>query len=292
MTNLKFINFRHRATIGRANVLKQNVIFCDMETGSGSMNMQLIRAINKSNKSNNNNNQRSSENKVVIVAPPPRSAGQHKYESSSQAAAPASPSVTLPALKKRTSIVKQSVPPPVPPRGSPRSKSKFISMSRSCRNQKRVAPKKPTMDVDRLRCLSSFEESGCQKVEKWLETVEVPKFMADDRAEASIPEQIEFKSVKKLIQSFAGRDDGVVKNSFVRGQKVFDSSRLVKLRIESYDSLQRDGKNMGKRAQRTFKSSDGGTDSGIDMPARFTSQRFQPNRYQEMHWLSRDGEFV
>lgn len=255
------------------------------------MNMQLIRAINKSNKSNNNNNQKSSESKVVIVAPPARSsAGQHqqqKYDSSNQSGAPVSPSVTLPALKKRTSIVKQSVPPPVPPRGSPRSKSNLIGVSR-CRNQKRSAPRQPTKDVDRLQCLLSFEESGCQKVEKWLETVEIPKFVADDRAAISIPGQIEFKSVKKLIQTFAERDDDFAKNSFVRGQKVFDSS-LVKFRVESYNSLHHGTGRMGKRM---LMSSDGGTDSGIDIPARSTTRRDDRMRFQPIHWIGREEAYV
>ncbi|CAH1715164.1 unnamed protein product [Chironomus riparius] len=120
------------------------------KAASGSVNMQLIRAINKANKSNNNynnnnnsNNQTSSSNnvtttnsKVVIVAPPTAAeksqallVSQYANSSSGAVATPVSPSASLPPLKKRTSIVKQSVPPPVPPRGSPRSKSSAPSCS-------------------------------------------------------------------------------------------------------------------------------------------------------------------
>lgn len=253
--------------------------------------MQLIRAINKSNKSNNNNNQKSSESKVVIVAPPPRGsyAGQqHKNDNSGQAGQPpVSPSVALPALKKRTSIVKTAVPPPVPPRGSPRSKSNLIGVSRSHRLvQKRLAPQ-PTINVDRLMSLSSLEPSGCQKVEKWLETVEVPKY----EAAKSIPQHIQFKNVKQIVLSFAGRDDEST-NSFPRGHKVFDAN-VVKSRVESYNSLECGVQKLGKLQHRAIRSSDNGTDSGIDMPARSMSRQIDRRMYlYRNRQFSRDGEFV
>lgn len=254
--------------------------------------MQLIRAINKSNKSNNNNNNQTSSasnnNKVVIIAPPTArssSVSQQKNGNTAPTAAPVSPSVAIPALKKRTSIVKQSVPPPVPPRGSPRSKSKLIGVSRSHRHQMKP---KPTIDVDRLKSLSSLEQSGCQKVKKWLETVDVPT-----RAEMSIPEQVEFRSVQSLIENFAPRETALNKSSFVKGHKVSDSS-LVRNRVASYNSLERDLNPIGKVNSRTLKSSDGGTDSGIDIPARFSSRQIVSNRklLQSTKQFSRDGEFV
>lgn len=228
--------------------------------------MQLIRAINKSNKSNNNNNQTSSAShfsKVVIVAPPAAS------QSAPPAQAPASPSIALPALKKRTAVVKQSVPPPVPPRGSPRSKSKCIGVSSSRR--------KSTIDDKRLASLSSLEQSGCQKVKKWLETVEVPF------AALSIPEDVEFKSVKKLAQNFVSRDETAKKSSTRR--KISDSS-VVRIRVESYDSL--------ATARLRHFTSDAGTDSGIDIPARATSSTINGSRklLRTFGRFSRDEEFV
>lgn len=225
--------------------------------------MQLIRAINKSNKSNNNNQTSSggNSNKVVIVTP--TSVSQQKG-----LGAPVSPSVALPALKKRTSIVKQSVPPPVPPRGSPRSKSNLISRKR--------AP----LDVARLESLSSLEQSGCQKVKQWLETVEVPA-----RAAMSSPEELEFKSVRKLIESFTTRDAADESTKSCKGRKVSDSS-LVRVRVESYDSLVR-------THQATLRTSDGGTDSGIDIPARVHVDRHRNRKFLLAKYrFSRDGEFV
>lgn len=246
--------------------------------------MQLIRAINKSNKSNNNNNQSSSSgshNKVVIIAPPTgrsTSASQQKNGSSAQSVTPVSPSVALPALKKRTSIVKQSVPPPVPPRGSPRSKSNLNSVSHRNRIQA-----KSTIDVDRLKSLSKLEQSGCQKVKKWLETVEI--IPLNDNAEISIHEQDEFKNVKQLIETFTQYDDRMLKKSFAKGHKVFDSC-LVKSRVESYNSLERDV----KPRRLHLRSSDGGTDSGIDIPARDSSRQIDSRQF--IPQFSRDGEFV
>lgn len=232
--------------------------------------MQLIRAINKSNKSNNNKNQTSSGghfSKVVIAAPP----ATKSSVSQQQPQAPASPSVALPALKKRTAVVKQSVPPPVPPRGSPRSKSKCIGVSSSRR--------KSTIDVSQLASLSDLEESGCQKVKQWLETVEVPD------ARSSIPETVEFKSVKKLAENFTQRDQSVKKSSKSRC-KVSDLS-VVRIRVESYDSL-------ATCRLRYLKSSDAGTDSGIDIPARAISQTADTTRkhLQTFGRFSHDEEFV
>lgn len=225
--------------------------------------MQLIRAINKSNKSNNNNNQTSSGthfSKVVIVAPP---ATNSSVSQSHPPQAPASPA--LPALKKRTTVVKQSVPPPVPPRGSPRSKSKCIGVASSRR--------KPTIDVNRLSSLSSLEQSGCQKVEKWLESVVIP----------SITDDVEFKSVKKLAENFTSRHETTKKSSARR--KVSDSS-VVRIRVESYDSL--------VNARLRHFTSDAGTDSGIDIPARATSRTVNGSRklLRTFGRFSRDEEFV
>lgn len=210
--------------------------------------MQLIRAINKSNKSNNNNNQTSSgsNSKVVIVAPPATHSSVSQSRPSQPSQAPVSPSVALPALKKRTTIVKQSVPPPVPPRGSPRSKSKSISVT---------SGRKSTIDGRRLASLSSLEQSGCQKVEKWLQTVEITAI--------SVPEDLQFKSVRKLAEKFAPHHDSLLK-SIKTHRKVSDSS-LVRQRIENYDSL-------ASGRMRHLMSSDTGTDSGIDIPTRFASR--------------------
>jgi hypothetical protein len=229
--------------------------------------MQLIRAINKSNKSNNNNQTSSGSNsKVVIVAPPATHSSVSQSQPPQPSQAPVSPSVALPALKKRTTIVKQSVPPPVPPRGSPRSKSKSIGVSSSRR--------KPTIDVTRLATLSSLEQSGCQKVEKWLETVETPA--------GAIPEEFEFQSVRKLAETFTQRRESIVK-SMKAHRKVSDSS-LVRLRIDNYDSL-------ASGRLRHLISSDTGTDSGIDIPARATSR---PSRQlpRTTDRFSHDEEFV
>lgn len=240
--------------------------------------MQLIRAINKSNKSNNNNNQSSSasnnNSKVVIVAPPATLSSVSQTANAGPSPAPVSPSVALPALKKRTSIVKQSVPPPVPPRGSPRSKSKLIGVSSSRRCQ--VKPKS-TIDVDRLKSLSSLEQSGSQKVKKWLESVEMP-----------IPEEFEFKSVKLLAESFVLKGDDAKRKTSGKGYRVSDSS-FVRTRIESYDSLERFAKPAGK-----LRTSECGTDSGIDIPARFVPQPIDGKRkfMLAMNRFSRDGEFV
>lgn len=229
--------------------------------------MQLIRAINKSNKSNtNNNNQTSSgsNSKVVIVAPPATNSSVSQPPQPSHA--PVSPSVALPALKKRTAIVKQSVPPPVPPRGSPRSKSKSIGVSSSHR--------KSTIDVKQLESLSSLEQSGCQKVEKWLLSVEVPAI--------TNPENFEFKSVRKLAENFTPQRNSM-KKTLKNRRKVSDSS-LVRLRIENYDSL-------ASGRLRHLMSSDAGTDSGIDIPARATSRPSQtlPRTFDR---FSHDEEFV
>lgn len=201
--------------------------------GSGSVNMQLIRAINKSNKSNNTN---MNNNKVVVIVPPKTSSAMAASSFNSQMttsvagdnnnAPQVSPNVSLPALKKRTSIIKQSVPPPVPPRGSPRSKSKSFGVRR--RNEI-----KSSNHVDRFESLQNPEQSGYQKVEKWLKTVEVHN---DD------PDRIAFKDVKQLIQSFSQRnltsDPKCLATSVImKGRKVFDSN-MVRSRIECYNSLE------------------------------------------------------
>lgn len=245
--------------------------------------MQLIRAINKSNRSNNNNNQTSSGsfNKVVIVAPPAArssSASHQKNGNSGQTPVPVSPSVALPALKKRTSIVKQSVPPPVPARrGSPRSKSNFHKVSSS---DKKDLLLKPTIDVNQLVEFARFEQNGCQKVKEWLETVEIPT-LVEDKADVWIPEQVGFRSVRSLIESFS-QHERKVKKSICDGQKIADSSR-VKIHVDVFNSLE----SFGHLHRRTNHHSSGGTDSGIDIPARYLNK----NRHFA-HQFRRDGEFV
>lgn len=246
--------------------------------------MQLIRAINKSNRSNNNNQTSSASfNKVVIVAPPiarSSSATQQKNGNSGQSVAPASPSVVLPALKKRTSIVKQSVPPPVPARrGSPRSKSNFLDVSRSVR--KDLMPK-PTLDVDRLLDITNLDKNGCQKVKEWLKTVEIPLFV-EDKADIWIPEQVEFRSVRCLIDSFAQRDGFEQKTNETR-RRVADSS-VVKSRVNAFNSLQ--CLKPSTQLRYSTNCSSGGTDSGIDIPPRLRDK----NR-NLLHQFSREGEFV
>lgn len=279
--------------------------------------MQLIRAINKSNKSNNNNNnsngsanQTSSNNnttnKVVIVAPPTNShqnqQQQHSGATSSSLQVsrnanknsavqqqPVSPSASLPPLKKRTTIVKQAVPPPPPPRKSspaPPPRSSKSNLNPYCTSRIIV-------DVDRLQCLSEMEiESGNLKVKQWLESVELlPTTTAslfDD--EISIRDEVTFKGVKKLIESFStikeedqvDVDEKVGKfNNVLRSKrKISDSSCcLVKARVEGYKILE----NKARNQSNVLKSE---TDSGIEISSKSNCLlRFH-------HQFSRDGEFV
>lgn len=272
--------------------------------------MQLIRAINKSNKSNNNNNNGSANqtsssmsnnnssttNKVVIVTPPTtQSVSQNannnnnsssvvpQPSSSSSSSQPpsGSPSVSLPPLKKRTTIVKQAVPPPPPPRKSSpappaRSKSNNHKSSSYCTSRIIV-------NVDRLQCLSEMTvQSGNLKVKKWLESVELHNNENNNDTsidETSIPEDAPFRSVKKLIESFTIKNDSDKKN-LPRGKRKVSDSSLVKFRIEGYNTLERKVRN---QSMNMLKSE---SDSGIEVLSKPTSLlKFH-------HQFSRDGEFV
>lgn len=270
--------------------------------GSGSVNMQLIRAINKSNKSNNNNNNgsanqtssnNSTTNKVVIVAPPTtqqQSVSQNNNNSASIVPQPSlsqsssgSPSV-LPPLKKRTTIVKQAVPPPPPPRKSSpappaRSKSNNHKSSSYCTSRIIV-------NVDRLQCLSEMTvQCGNLKVKKWLESVELHNNdnninNGNSIDETSIPDEVPFKSVKKLIESFTIKDDFDKKIVPPRGKRKVSDSSVVKFHVEGYNTLDRKVRN---QSVNMFKSE---TDSGIEISSKPTSLlKFH-------HQFSRDGEFV
>jgi hypothetical protein len=270
--------------------------------------MQLIRAINKSNKSNNNNNNgsanqtsstsnnNSSTNKVVIVAPPPRQQQQQQSvsqnannnnssvvpqpSSSSSQPSSSSPSVSLPPLKKRTTIVKQAVPPPPPPRKSSpappaRSKSNNHKSSSYCTSRIIV-------NVDRLQCLSEMTvQSGNLKVKKWLESVELNNNNNDKSIdETSIPEEVPFEGVKKLIESFTIKSNSDKRKIFPAGRRKVSDSSLVKSRVEGYNTLEKKVRN---QSVNMLKSE---TDSGIEISSKPTSLlKFH-------HQFSRDGEFV
>lgn len=283
--------------------------------------MQLIRAINKANKSNNNynnnnnsNNQTSSSNnvtttnsKVVIVAPPTAAeksqslqVSQNANSSCGAVVTPVSPSTSLPPLKKRTSIVKQSVPPPVPPRGSPRSKSKK-SFTNSLNNNfySSTSTRYHKIDRDMLKSLEEMgAESGTQKVKKWLESVEIPVDVVSplDDNDAAKCQEFKFKSVKRLIESFTTKDGCSIKKPVVikgRNRRISDSS-LVKTRVESYNSLDRSAiaKLNNKKAQSSYINE---TDSGIESSIKVSGDRLLSSAKKDKiahHQFSRDGEFV
>jgi hypothetical protein len=280
-----------------------------MKKGSGSVNMQLIRAINKSNKSNNNNNinnnngsanqtsstsnnNTTSTNKVVIVTPPTHQQQQQSAASasaalqvsqnangsnSSSSVAPVSPSASLPPLKKRTTIVKQAVPPPPPPR-----KSSPAPPARSKSNLPPYCTSRIIVDVDRLHSLTQMGmPSGNLKVKKWLESVELPPLIDD---EILIRDEVTFKSVRKLVESFSIKalaEEEVKKGAKKvrkRNVKISDSS-VVKARIEGYNTLERKARNQSSALKCE-------TDSGIEISSKSTSMlKFR-------HQFSRDGEFV
>lgn len=279
--------------------------------------MQLIRAINKSNKSNNNNNfnnngsanqtsstsnnNNTSTNKVVIVTPPTTfqqqsaaaaaeasalKVSQNANNSSSSSSAvvvPVSPSASLPPLKKRTTIVKQAVPPPPPPR-----KSSPAPPARSKSNLPPYCTSRIIVDVDRLHSLAQMGmPSGNLKVKKWLESVELPPLIDD---ETLIRDEVTFKSVRKLVESFSIKaltevveEEGDVlktRKFNVRSakRKISDSS-VVRARIEGYNTLERKARNQSSALKCE-------TDSGIEISSKSTSM------LKFCHQFSRDGEFV
>lgn len=249
---------------------------------------------------NNNNNNNTNINKVVNVAPSqqqiplnialaaaakanartpspshPSDLQQAQAAPVNQAAAAAASSnVTIPHLKKRT-VVKAAVPPPVPPRGSPRSKSNLIGVS----STSFLIHDRPVDDV----------LVGCRKkVEQWLATIEPLTVVAQpetlsslkfneftpSRQSVAVEQSIHFNSVGKLIEAFAtpplpqqqSRQARLesAKNS-KRSRKVADS-QLVRCRIDGYNSLDRYPSRT--TINRNLMSSDGGTDSGIDIPTQ------------------------
>jgi hypothetical protein len=274
--------------------------------------MQLIRAINKANKSNNNynnnnsNNQTSSSNnvtttnsKVVIVAPPTAAeksqslqVSQNANSSCGAVVTPVSPSASLPPLKKRTSIVKQSVPPPVPPRGSPRSKSKK-SFTNSYNFNSSTCNRYHKIDRDKLKSLEAMgAECGTQKVKKWLESVELPVDVSqpvdDDLAKC---QEFKFKSVKRLIESFSTKDSCLMKKPVVTKARISDSS-LVKARVENYNFLECSSiAKLNKKAQSSYVNE---TDSGIESSIKVSDKLLSSAKTSKIahHQFSRDGEFV
>lgn len=281
--------------------------------------MQLIRAINKSNKSNNNNgsanqtsstNNNNSTNKVVIVAPPQQqqsssstsaaasaslqvsqNANNNNNNTSSAVPSPVSPSASLPPLKKRTTIVKQAVPPPPPPR-----KSSPAPPRSSKSNLNPYCTRRIIVDVEKLDSLSEMEmQSGSLKVKKWLESVEIspsltahPLLLSYDD-EISIRDEVTFKSVRKLIESFtlkANKDEEedevkkVRKCNLTKAKRKISDSSIVKARIEGFNTLERKARNQSH----ALKSEN--SDSGIEISSKTTSLlKFH-------HQFSRDGEFV
>lgn len=274
--------------------------------------MQLIRTINNNNKNNNNksntnkNNNQSSNVAITGSSATPAnvktsfsqqqqhitqpSLGQKQsslFANQPNASAgnnsPASPSVSLPPLKKRTAVVKQSVPPPVPPRGSPRSKSKSNRYDKPTFSASIIAPKQ-------LDKLNRLEPSGSQKVKEWLETVRDGSFEHDDDEDFKLKpsvssqprkvssnveiskthsdETFKFKSVKSIIENFSKLEICSPKKSrsFSTRDKVYDSN-IVRSRIENFNSLER-GRNRNFDKQKIFSNtmrSEAGTDSGIDI---------------------------
>lgn len=308
-----------------------------------SVNMQLIRMINKNNKSNNNNNHNNNQNnnnqsssgsgKVVTLVPPTSSSTSLKEATSTSKSAnfnaqtsplaqPSSPSVSLPALKKRTTIVKQNVPPPVPPRGSPRSKSNLMNKNVNesvCSGSIVISS---SINANHLNVLNNNERSGCDKVTEWLKTIYIPPPLPTinnshtlplKRNAPRVPEmEIQFKSVKKMIETFSKKDSMstrassgcvVVGGVSIKCCKVSDSSTF-QARIGDYNSLQLTNTNNTK----TLRSFDTGTDSGIDDSSR---EHIYPRKINQsiigwnetmainynnlqrvMSQLSLDGEFV
>lgn len=274
--------------------------------------MQLIRAINKANKSNNNynnnnnsNNQTSSSNnvittnsKVVIVAPPTAAeksqslqVSQNANSSCGAVVTPVSPSASLPPLKKRTSIVKQSVPPPVPPRGSPRSKSKK-SFINSYNFYSSTSNRYHKIDRDKLKSLEAMgAECGTQKVKKWLESVEIPvndSSPADD--DAAKCQEFKFKSVKRLIESFSTKEGCLMTKPVVNRGRISDSS-LVKARVENYNFLECSAVKLNRKAQSSYVNE---TDSGIESCIKLSDKLLSSAKTDKIahHQFSRDGEFV
>lgn len=316
-----------------------------IKKGMASVNMQMIRMINKkSNNNNHNNNQNNNNNnnqsssgsgKVVTLVPPTSSSTSSKEATSTSKssslnaqtlAQPSSPSVSLPALKKRTTIVKQNVPPPVPPRGSPRSKSNLMhrNVNKSVCSGSIVISS--PINANHLKVLNTNEKSGCDKVTEWLETIYIPPIpsipsinnshtLPLKRNAPRVPEmEIQFKSVKKMIETFSKKDFNsmstrassgcvVVGGVSIKCCKISDSS-IVQARVGDFNSLQLTQNNNAK----TLRSFDTGTDSGIDDSSR---EQIYPRKINQsfigwnetmainyhnlqrvMSQLSLDGEFV
>lgn len=290
---------------------------------AASVNMQFIRMINNNNKNNNksnntnnkNNNQSSNvaaSSTTTINSGAPANVKtsysqqqQHQQpqltslsatQPNTSTVSPASPSVSLPPLKKRTVVVKQSVPPPVPPRGSPRSKSKsnrYATRPTSSTSSTIIASKQ-------LQKLSKLEPSGSQKVKEWLKTVRDGSFEHGDDDLKPVPsvasqtkilsnsnsnsqensdEAFQFKSVRAIIENFARLEPDCSpkkSRSFCSRDKVSDSS-LVRSRIENYNSLERGRNRIVHKDKIQLMSntlrSDAGTDSGIDITRDINSRK-------------------
>lgn len=146
-----------------------------------------------------------------------------------------SPSISLPPLKKRTAVVKTSVPPPVPPRGSPRARGDHYNKSKS------------TALIKTLTSLNDSQLSGQEKVEDWLaqkakiangrlQPLPVIRSKAK-KLPVPIPNKIdsnktshdEFKSVKSLIESFSKSTSDP---NYIHCTRKVSDLQMVKNRIE------------------------------------------------------------
>lgn len=259
---------------------------------------------------NNNNNNNTNNNKVVIVATPQQIPHQIALAAAAKAAArtpspigvslqqlqqsqqttsfqytsvATSSNVAIPQLKKRKGVVKQSVPPPVPPRGSPRSKSNIIGVSSSSFTIHGIY----TKSLSRRSPVNVEMNVGCRKkVEEWLAKIEPPapqetslSLYNENIIKCSsytfpgrvVDQSVNFKNVGKLIEAFttspqqpqrqSKQSNSRISSSSRRNRKISDSS-FVRTRIDTYNSLDR----YRTTINRNLMSSDGGTDSGIDIP--------------------------
>jgi hypothetical protein len=274
------------------------------------------RGKSNNNNNNNNNNQKSSSsnnntnnnnNKVVIVAPPqqiphqialaaaavaakrtpsPVSQQQQQQQSAAQeTSANVSPSVAIPALKKRTGVVKQSIPPPVPPRGSPRTKSKLVGVSSSYIHKTQL---KSTPNI----VVNVDEMNGRRKVEEWLSKIEPlapqkPFYVPINIVNHSPidEESIEFQSISKLIETFTSAQQtksDKVDVGKLSSRKIISDTNFVRNRVDCYNTLDKI-----QRTNRILMSSEsGGTDSGIDISSGIRSFRTKMTRF------SNEEEFV
>lgn len=278
---------------------------------------------------NNNNNNNTNNNKVVIVAPPqqiphnialaaaekakartpsPISPSLQQLQQQQHSAGASTTNITVPVLKKRTGVVKQSVPPPVPPRGSPRSKSNLIGVSSSSF----LIHAGTNKSRRNLIVVDDNDEVnvGCRKkVEEWLATIEplAPQetlssssfeenTTRSNRRVVVVDQTVHFKSVGKLAEAFSVPQPQQQRQTRLqsgkRNRKIADS-KFVKSRIDGFNSLDRYSRTT---INRNLMSSDGGTDSGIDIPTTAAGMRIclttSSSLNQRCHDEEEQEEFV